>query len=234
MAKMVGYACSLKLSWLNKAYQLSVQGLDETSCKEQLNEFLAFEIDSPTRLRKTREILMNVWWRETQENKQFLALAKSLMDKHPDYAPAIHLCMIYLSYPVVVDICRIMGKTFEFQDEIANASLKSKLFDAWGERGALDTTARRVTLTLKELGLLEAPSRFRYKLLPMDVANAEVVDFVLSVAMHLDGNSYYTLSELRTFPVLFPFRLQISKEQLMMDERFITSNLGGELSVALK
>jgi hypothetical protein len=32
--------------------------------------------------------------------------------------------------------------------------IRQKLYDEWGERGSLEATTRRVTLTLKELGLL--------------------------------------------------------------------------------
>lgn len=58
MAKTVGFACSIKLQWLNKAVQLLHENLNETDYKAALNEYLSFEIDSPTRLRKTREILI--------------------------------------------------------------------------------------------------------------------------------------------------------------------------------
>ena len=67
MAKMVGYACSIRLPWLNKAVQMLKENLPEAEYKERMNAYLSFEIDSPTRLRKTREILMNVWYYPSEE-----------------------------------------------------------------------------------------------------------------------------------------------------------------------
>ena len=64
----------------------------------------------------------------------------------------------------VKDVCKIMGKLFEFQDEITNPSLKQKLYDAWGERGTLETTTRRITLTLKEMDILRNETKTRYVL----------------------------------------------------------------------
>ena len=61
MAKMVGLSRNLKLTWLNKAAELASVELTEQEIKDQLNEYLSFEITSPTNLRKTREILMNIW-----------------------------------------------------------------------------------------------------------------------------------------------------------------------------
>jgi hypothetical protein len=41
MAKMVGYACSIRLQWLNKAVQLLSEGLDEEAYRNALNEYLS-------------------------------------------------------------------------------------------------------------------------------------------------------------------------------------------------
>jgi|GEM_PF-338427 len=234
MAKMVGYACSIKLQWFNKAFQMLKENMDEAAYKEHLNEYLSFEIDSPTRLRKTREILMNVWFRADSENAQIRQEAMQLMDKYPDYSTAINLCMIYMSYPVVADICKFMGHMFEAQDEITNAMLKQKLFDAWGERSTLEATSRRVTLTLKEMDILGCASKTRYILNKQTITKDEVVNFIICVAMKIENHAYCAFSELKDFYSMFPFEYSVSKEQLMLDARFVLTNFGGELSVALK
>jgi hypothetical protein len=54
MAKMVGLSRTIKLPWLNQAAELYDSEYTETEVKEQLNEFLAYEIGSPTVLRKNR------------------------------------------------------------------------------------------------------------------------------------------------------------------------------------
>ena len=59
---MVGLSRNLKLPWLNKAAELCSSDLTEQEIKDQLNEYLSYEITSPTNLRKTREILMKLWF----------------------------------------------------------------------------------------------------------------------------------------------------------------------------
>jgi len=61
-----------------------------------------------------------------------------------------------------------------------------------------------------------------------------VIAFLLSVAMKLDGNSYYTFVELTEFEVLFPYEFNVEKERLLTDERFVTTHFGGEMTIALK
>ena len=48
MAKMVGLSRNLKLSWLNQTVELVSSNLVENEIKEKLNEYLSFEIGSPT------------------------------------------------------------------------------------------------------------------------------------------------------------------------------------------
>ena len=94
MAKTVGYACSIRLQWLKKAIQLLEENLDEAAYKQELNEYLSFEIDSPTRLRKTREILMNIWYYDDEIINPFRKEALELIDKYPKYIVPINLCLI--------------------------------------------------------------------------------------------------------------------------------------------
>ena len=234
MAKMVGYSCNLKLPWLNQAARLFSEHLPEDEYKKRLHDFLSFEIDSETRLRKTRKILMNVWYYDNEEIRVFRQEALNLLDIYPDDASSIHLCMIYLTYPVVADICRYMGRMFEFQDEITNTMLCQRLYDEWGERGTLQPISRRVTLTLKELNFLKAQSRTRYALNKFSVKDKETVNFLLRVAMRIDESGYHSFSALSGLHLLFPFDYSVSKEQLMQDGHFTLTNFDGQLSIALK
>ena len=86
MAKMVGLSRNLKLPWLNEVVRLYAEGLDDNQIKEKLNEYLSFEIGSPTVLRKTREILMNIWVYENDYTAALRDEALRLFQKDSDYA----------------------------------------------------------------------------------------------------------------------------------------------------
>ena len=110
MAKMVGLSRNLKEPWLNKVAELAIEELSGEDVKNQLNEYLGFEIGSPTNLRKTREILMNVWIYENDYSKELFADAKRLYRSYPDYSLEIHWCLLLAAYPVFGDVCRLIGK----------------------------------------------------------------------------------------------------------------------------
>lgn len=234
MAKMVGYACSIRLPWLNKAVQMLEENLPEAEYKEKMNEYLSFEIDSPTRLRKTREILMNVWYYPSEELDDTRNEAKALLEKYPEQSAAIQYCMLCLTYPVFADVCKIMGKLYEFQEEVTNSTLKQKLYDEWGERGTLEATTRRITLTLKEMDILKNEVKTKYTLHKIPIETEVVLNFIITQGMKLDGSSYYSYTELGNLYILFPFKYKVSKEMLMNEERYTMTGFGGEVSFTLK
>lgn len=88
MAKIVGLSRNLKLQWLNKVVELASSNLTEQEIKDQLNEYLSFEISSPTNLRKTREILMNIWVYENDISNKLREEAISIVRDMPEYALA--------------------------------------------------------------------------------------------------------------------------------------------------
>ena len=234
MAKTVGFACSIKLTWMKKAFEMLDEGLDEATYKQELNDYLSFEIEGPTRLRKTREILMNIWYYDSAGINQQRAEGCAIIKRHMESFVPVSLCLLYSAYPVVADICRFMGRLFETHDEVTNVMLKQKLYDAWGERGTLESTARRVTLTLKEMGILKEATRTRYALNKIEIINNEAISYMLAVAMKIDKGSYYSFTELNGFDVLFPFDYNTSKEYILTDKHFLVTHFSGEMTISLK
>ena len=206
---MVGYACSIRLSWLNEAVRMLKENLPEAEYKEKMNEYLSYEIDSPTRLRKTREILMNVWYYPSEELDPVRKDALEVLAEHPDCSEPVQYLMLCLTYPVFKDVCKIMGKLFEFQDEITNPALKQK-------------------------DILRNETKTRYVLHKIPITNDKVLDFVIAQGMKLDGSSYYSYTELDHLNILFPFEYSVKKELLMQSEKYTMSGFGGEVAFSLK
>ena len=235
MAKAIGLSRKIKLQWLNKAVDLLGENLTEEEYKAKINEYLSFEIQSPTVLRKTREILMRVWFYE--DDVYVAAIRKdahSLIKKYPDYDVAIHWCMLLTVYPVFADLSRLMGRIADFNDVITLSQLKQKLYDEWGERSTLYHSTDKIIATIKELGVITSSKPGNYTIVKHNVIKTGIVNFMVRVAIKVDGNSYYSLTDLNTFNVLYPFQYKVSKDELLSDRNFVITNFGGDLSVALR
>lgn len=234
MAKMIGLSRNLKLQWLNKVVELVSEDWTENEIKEQLNEYLRFEITSEINIRKTREILMNIWVYENDYSGRLKEQALTLIRKYPEYAVEIHWCMMLVAYPVFVDMCKLLGKMAKFQDEITLAQIKQKLFDEWGERTTLLHSIDKLMATLKDLNAVAIDKPGKYHINKHKVNHANVVSFMVYTMMCVDGSGYYSSMELNSPTYFFPFEYQIKKEELLKDGRFIMNKFGGVLSIALK
>lgn len=234
MAKMVGLSRNLKLPWLNEVVRLYADGLNENEIKEKLNEYLSFEITSPTNIRKTREILMNIWVYENEYTSFLRDEALRLIKKDSDYALPVHWCMMLAAYPVFQDMCRLIGKIGEFEENITTKQIKQKLFDEWGERSTLYHSSDKLIATLKVFDVLESEKVGVYSIKKHKLSDVEIINFMLYVMMKIDDAGYYSMQELENSLYLFPFAYKVSKEAILGDDRFMMSNFGGELSVALK
>lgn len=233
MAKMVGLSRNLKLQWLNKVVELVLEGLNENEIKEKLNEYLSFEIESPINIRKTREILMNIWVYENDYSNKIKPTALKLIHSYPEYSMPIHWCMLLAAYPVFVDMCRLIGKMTDFQDEITLAQLKQKLFDEWGERVTLYHSIDKLMSTLKAMGALSCEKPGKYYVNKHRINNSKVVSFMVYTMMLVDNSGYYTFGEINCSAYLYPFEYRMEKEALLEDSRFSMNHFGGELSISL-
>lgn len=234
MAKMVGLSRNLKLPWLNEVVRLYVEGLEDDQIKEQLNEYLSYEIGSPTVLRKTREILMNIWVYENDYTDSLRNEALRLIQKDSDYILPVHWCMMLAAYPVFRDMCRLIGKIGEFEEKITMKQIKQKLFDEWGERSTLYHSIDKLVATLKALDVLESSKVGVYSIKTHSFSKPEIVNFLLYTMMKIDDAGYYSLLNLENSLYLFPFEYQVSKESIMADDRFMLGTFGGEISFSLK
>ena len=233
MAKSIGITMVIKQGWMKKAIALLPNNLKQEDYSRELEEHLSFEIDSVTNLHRARQILMNIWYRE---NETFCSLQKEgrqLAIDYPDSLTEIEWCMTALAFPAFYDICRLMGKMYEFQDTISTTQIRQKIADEWGERYTLDKAVTKIVSTMKEIGAIQSISTGRHQKIKSNTHEGKIISYIIRVAMALDGSSYYTFSSLKDFPFLFPFEYKVAKEQLMQDERFTLSTFDATLSVAL-
>ncbi len=234
MAKMVGLSRNLKLPWLNEVARLYGEGMDANKIKEQLNDYLRYEISSPTNARKTREILMNIWVYENDYTDVLRGEALRLLRKDSDYSLPVHWCMMLAAYPVFQDICRLIGKIGEFEDTITTKQIKQKLYDEWGERSTLYHSGDKLIATLKAMDVLESEKVSVYSIKKHTLDRPEIVNFLLYAMMKINGSGYYSLLNLENSLYLFPFKYKVRKECIMEDDRFTAGTFGGEVSIALK
>jgi hypothetical protein len=232
MDKMVGLSRVIKPEWLSKIVELISQTTSEQELKERLNEYLSFEIKSPTNLRKTREILLNIWYKPIATQNAIWKRAINAFQSDGDNKLAINWAMILLAYPVFADVCRLIGKISMMQDTFTTAWLREKLLSVWGERTTLYHSSEKILQTLKCLGVIENVKVGVYKIHTGKVADKNTVKVLLMTLLSLNKKAYYEIYELSRVPMYFPFEYNITLEWLHNTPEFAIENFGGKMVVS--
>ena len=232
MSKIIGMSRNIKLQWLNKVANLYILDKTEDEIKEELNEYLSFEIKSPTNLRKTREILMNIWARDRDdfiESKE-IAIKLYQTDEKENQLLA-HWCLMLLAYPVFADICSTIGKMDRKMFDISNKEIKNKMFDLWGERSTLYHSIDKNIRTLKDLGILYSLPKYQYGINRYEIENKDGLILITSTLLILREKLYLSTEELNNSPEFFPFEYNVSMNILGESNMFSVDQFGGELVV---
>ncbi|SES75726.1 hypothetical protein [Anaerobranca gottschalkii] len=229
MAKMIGMSRSIKLEWLNKTVELILEGKNEKQIKDELNEYLSFEIKDPTNLIKTRGILMNIWVKTPDEVTVLKKLAIEAYKDEKANKLALHWSMMLVAYPVFSDICALIGKLTNIQDTFTASWLKEKLFEMWGEGTTLLYSSQKILQTLKQIGVIENEKIGVYRIKKYQVTDVKTIQVLLLAILYLRERAYYEIVELSSVPQVFPFEYNVSYEWLHDSNLFNLSNFGGKI-----
>ena len=229
MAKMVGLSRSIKLEWLNKTADLVVEGKNEKEIKDELNEYLAYEIKSPTNLRKTREILMYIWIKSGDDFGDLRNKALEVYKHDSSNKMAIHWCLMIAAYPVFSDVCALLGKLTNIQDTFTTSWLKEKLFEIWGERTTLLHSSDKILQTLKYIGSIESIKAGTYKIKKYVINDSETIALLIMTIFSTNENAYFEVAEIPNTPQMFPFDFMVSHEWLHNSNYFSLNNFGGKV-----
>lgn len=233
MAKIIGLSRSIKLEWLNKTVELVLEGKDETQIKDELNEYLSFEIKSAINLRKTREILMTIWVRTPEELSTLKQLALEAYKDEKSNKLALHWSMMLVAYPVFCDVCALIGKLTNIQDTFTTSWLKEKLFEMWGERTTLFHSSDKILQTLKLIGAIENEKVGVYRIKKYPVTDSKTIQVLLMAILSLKEKAYYEVVELSSVPQTFPFEYSVSHEWLHDSDLFTLNNFGGKIMLTV-
>ena len=234
MARIVGLSRAIKLEWLNKTVELILEGKDEKQIKDELIDYLSFEIKDSTNLIKTRGILINIWVRTPDE---LSALKQQALEAYKDEKSnklALHWSMMLVAYPVFCDVCALIGKLTNIQDTFTTSWLTEKMYEIWGERTTLLYSCQKILQTLKQIGAIENEKIGVYHIKKYQVNDIKTIQVLLLAILHLREKAYYEIHELASVPHTFPFEYNVSYEWLHDSDLFTISNFGGKIVLTVE
>ena len=228
MAKTVGLSRALKIEWLNKVVNLVNEGMASENIKEALNDYISFEISSPDNIRKSRDILMNLWVYPFKDEKANLIRKQALdaIKNGNEDKLVMHWCMLLLYYPVFVDVTGMIGKLSTMQDSFSLAWLKDKMFEEWGERTTLFHSLDKIMQTLRQIGAVDSKNGV-YTVNHYEIKDVETKKILLKTILALKMQAYYEPAELAKVSQMFPFEYTVDTVLIFGTQDFEMGNFGG-------
>lgn len=233
MAKPIGLSRALKLEWLNKAAELAREKQSESDIKDALNLYLSFFIESPIVLRKTRELLMNLWVYSDIFDPNIRQRALELFDSQSSESLLLHWCMLILGFPVFKDVCGLIGKLAEIQDTFTASWLKKTMAEGWGERTTLLHAIDKMLQTLRSIDAIKRVGNGVYRIKQRKINNPELVDVAVRTILALDMKPYYELLDLAHCPHMFPFHFEVTHQMIHEAEGYALQSYNGNIVISL-
>ena len=229
MAKAVGLSRPIKLEWLNKTVELIKLGKPEIEIGKDLQDYLSYEIKDITNLNKTKSSLMKIWVKVSPNAIQIRDKALICLDNEKANREAIHWCMILLAYPVFVDVCSMIGKIINIQDEFTTAWIKEKLLESWGERTTLYYSIDKILKTIKNLDAIDNIKIGLYRAKPVTIIDNDTITVLIMTILSINEKAYYEIADISSAPQMFPFKFEVSHEWLHNSNDFSLNNFGGKV-----
>lgn len=219
MDKGVGFNRNIKLEWLDATAAFCLEEDDEQKVLDRIQSILALEIKSPTNLRKTIAILLNIWYQPSetypdlhQEGLNLYSATQVVSDRI-----WLHYGMVLLTYSFFYQATAVIGRLSRYGDPITVPTIRNQLFAELGQLGSLSEATNRIVYSLRDWGIMETgPERNSY------IANRQIFSssqqrveaWLLACCLTAQPVQEMPFADLLHLPALFPFRFTISMDDL--------------------
>ena len=207
MAEEVGFARNINIEWLNAVAECKLRGDTREEAADKLNALIGESIKSKDNIRKTRTILLRIWY---DADDVATGVAEQEF-RNADAAGklAIHWAMILMEYPVFADLCNVIGHMFDLRDEISTALIQEKMYEKWGERGTLLHSISKNIQTLKDIGAMKPCNKAGlYTYEKYTLTSGRVGALLIYAALKVLNKKYMGWFGLSECSLLYPFSFE--------------------------
>jgi hypothetical protein len=212
----IGIKQTIRLEWIEEAYQLVKQGLSEKEIRQNLKKIISMQTGSglsdvrgSTSTDQVVNILVNIW---SKLSPPTLPIRQELLVEEKEDRGSIVIrnwIMISVAYPFWNQTATIIGRLSGFQVQFTHQQVIQRLKEQYGDRSTIERYGRYVIRSFKEWGLIvDTPNRGYYKLPEkVQVKTLQLAALLLESEMIAKQRKYITYSEALAIPAVFAFSL---------------------------
>lgn len=229
--KGIGFNRKILLPWLDAAAAYRVDHDDELALRAAIEPIVAHDVKSPTNLRKTVAILVNIWHHTAETESALHKWALNAFRETESVRDRIwlHYGMTALAYPFFFETNAAIGQLSRYGDPFTTSQVRKQLAAEMGQLGSLDEAAGRVFFSMREWGiLLPADTRNAYDVnrLRLAASCSALETWLLAIAIKRSPNEEIPFADLTRMPALYPFQFSVQLEDVRQSPWFEVQRQG--------
>ena len=234
MAERVGLSRNFNLAWLNAAADCQLSGMSKQEARAYLEPIIAQTIQSKDNIRKTRTMLLNLWY----DNHSWIQATAidackgvSITERLP-----LHWALLLAQYPVFFDLCTVMGNLFDYRSEITLHQIKKRVFEKWGARTTLLHSLSKNVQSLRDIDVIQPAEAIGSYTVKHYVIDDKHIVFALADAILKNENREYMMwEEIIHHPALYPFEIQhVTQADIASCDHFALERMGDDVVIRIK
>jgi hypothetical protein len=236
MDKGIGFNRNIKMEWLDAVAAFCTETNDGTVVRQRLEAVLAQDRTGKDAIRKSIDILLNIWLKNRESYPQLYQQAQALWQttQEPSDRLWLHYGLTMLYYPFFRDCIIAIGQLSRYEETITNRIVIEKLIGEMGHLGSLERSAQRVIASLRDWGVLvEAQERFTYvpQYRHFQASHLHLEQWLLACALCAHPVDQLSFADLLHLPALFPFKFTVSIYDLRQATGFDVQRQGAGLDM---
>jgi len=236
MDKDIGFNRNIKLDWLNATASFYAETNDPTEIRERLEGVLAQDRSGVVAIRKSIDILINIWYKNKEEYPYLVEFAIKHYKEtfHPSDRLWLHFGLTSLYYSFFRETASVIGKLSKRGIPISKNEITKDLIATRGHLGSMDRVPQYILSTLKDWGLLvETNQAYKYRAIfrELETDSLELQSWLLQCAFIGKNVEQIPYEDLIRLPELFPFNFNVGLDFLRKNTPFSVYRGGGGINM---
>lgn len=217
MKKAVGFDQKILLHQLDFIAREIPRTESRQELYEKVEEFLTADIAGQKSRLNARTILFKIWY---LVDDQYLHLQKEALHLFDEVTQeerkVLHWGMTLLAYPFFADLVKELGILFKIQDEVPSEQLSRKMKSLYGDRRRVEVSisATMTTLRFWEVVVSEKRNIQGLPSIRTVIRSERLKQWAAEVLIRVLQVTSLPIEDFRDNPLLFPFRFDITTDEL--------------------
>ena len=227
--KRIGFSRFISREWLDLVARTRYETGDAEIAQDRLKEYFYEEPLGEEARRKTLDVLTRIWIRVPEKHVDFRDRGLNLFQRViPDERLWLHWGITLVAYPVFWDIAVLTGRLLRLQCEVTSGQIRRGIVSEWGDRTTLTRSVNRILQSMKAWGVLVKKDNDKAYTWSRknESNNLDVILWLIEAVLKAEETITLPVTSLERHPALFPFKIKLSRSELMESKRFELSKQG--------